>query len=507
MLSIELPSFSMLMTISEASELAIRFISCLQSRCSASAAIVTRADALRCFFSNDQDLCDAQVPSPSKQTCTAVLVRAISNQIWPQLHNLLLEFQGAFSESIQLNVQVAWPSSGGFATSPGWVSDPVLSALMTAGLRHCQILRARLPANAIVVIVDFQGLYGFFSEAFDLECSDPSPPRDACRVELSWTDMQVVRKEQLRRLEQSRMELQQQIEKVASESRRQLEQSRMELKQRVEKVALESRQQLQCEVLRRMSLLPSFLDRQQREQTVPRTDAVYDFVVGLMRTSCVSHRLNIRSEVMCDPPGLEVLDVLQLTNGAFLQKYSAERSLIAERVADGCSAVAGLEPMLPQVGISNLNEALLCHGAPADTIQKIISSGFDPRRGGEYTGQLFGHGTYFAQNSSKCCLYNELSRTDGIPFRSESPWKMLLCRVLLGQTLRTDQSCRGIRKPPDQEDGTPYDSITALTRQEGGIVDMQEYVVFKEAHALPMFLVSYRHSSTCECHLCRGGAF
>ena len=55
---------------------------------------------------------------------------------------------------------------------------------------------------------------------------------------------------------------------------------------------------------------------------------------------------------------------------------------------------------------------------------------------------------------------------------------------------------------PDRQDGEPYDSITALTKEHGGRVDHMEFVIFKEQMALPQYLIYYRHAEDCWCHNC-----
>ena len=52
-----------------------------------------------------------------------------------------------------------------------------------------------------------------------------------------------------------------------------------------------------------------------------------------------------------------------------------------------------------------------------------------------------------------------------------------------------------------------HDSVMGEVRARGGSVDHREYVAFKEAQALPVAVVSYRHRpGVCRCCRCAGGA-
>jgi hypothetical protein len=51
-----------------------------------------------------------------------------------------------------------------------------------------------------------------------------------------------------------------------------------------------------------------------------------------------------------------------------------------------------------------------------------------------------------------------------------------------------------------------FDSVLGQSRAEGGIVDHREYVVFDKAQAVPIAVVTYRHSAACKCSRCSSGA-
>ena len=76
---------------------------------------------------------------------------------------------------------------------------------------------------------------------------------------------------------------------------------------------------------------------------------------------------------------------------------------------------------------------------------------------------------------------------------------MLVARVLLGKVYWADL-LMSIHKAP-----TGFDSVGALTRSEGGSVDHREFAIFKEAQTLPLCVIRYSHSISCQCQLCTRG--
>jgi hypothetical protein len=47
-----------------------------------------------------------------------------------------------------------------------------------------------------------------------------------------------------------------------------------------------------------------------------------------------------------------------------------------------------------------------------------------------------------------------------------------------------------------------FHSILGQSAASGGRVDHREYVVFKEAQAVPLAVVTYRHAASCRCARC-----
>ena len=153
---------------------------------------------------------------------------------------------------------------------------------------------------------------------------------------------------------------------------------------------------------------------------------------------------------------------------------------------------------------SQINEVLLFHGAPQSVLEKIHKGGFDPLRGGEGAGKLFGAGTYFTPCFSKADLYTDPDRHK--PVCKRAARHVMVAKVIVGNfhlDKHGDHDSQGRRRPPDDRDtGMSLDSVLAATRKEGGAVDLPEAVIFHSQQALPMFIITYRHAENCPCHMC-----
>ena len=143
----------------------------------------------------------------------------------------------------------------------------------------------------------------------------------------------------------------------------------------------------------------------------------------------------------------------------------------------------------------NLNEVLLFHGAPNSKINGILSSGFDPRYAGTGTGAMFGQGSYFAHNASKCFRYagSHGSANEGTNLRQ----KVFIVRALLGNPHYQKTMCPDRRMAPANSD-----SVVAISKAEGGCVDHREYILYDGASILPLYVVEFEHLSDCRCQMC-----
>ncbi|CAE7765672.1 Tnks [Symbiodinium sp. CCMP2456] len=234
-------------------------------------------------------------------------------------------------------------------------------------------------------------------------------------------------------------------------------------------------------------------------------------IYAVLMRSMASHRKEIKSLEWCPPPEVVVTRFVEVKNPVRQGLYEAGLHEVLQRNPNGCSPIPDITALschCAQFGSMDLNEFLLFHGCPLHTCEQIASRGFDPQRGGEVVGAMFGRGTYFAQNASKSDFYTTCSECSGDAAHGDCSHPhgercLVLARVLLGQSLPvTTEKLKGITRAPERQDGEPYDSITALTREHGGRVDHMEFVIFKEQMALPQYLIYYRHAEDCWCHNC-----
>ncbi|CAK0884584.1 unnamed protein product [Prorocentrum cordatum] len=215
------------------------------------------------------------------------------------------------------------------------------------------------------------------------------------------------------------------------------------------------------------------------------------------------HRESYRSSVYGDPPQLDIIRVRSVANTRLQKQYVAKlENLEGKRRHGMCSPIAALSHL--KVPVSrydyDLNEHFLFHGAVPSTLEKICKGGFNPQRGGEATGKLFGTAAYFAANSSKADDYTE-ERANQLA--KNATRTLIVSRVALGESFRTLRPMEQATKPPDNDDGVDFDSVWADTLTNGGCVDHLEVMIYSEAQALPVALVDYRHAASCNCAFCR----
>ena len=140
----------------------------------------------------------------------------------------------------------------------------------------------------------------------------------------------------------------------------------------------------------------------------------------IFQSSLVSHRLERQSQKWCLPPNVTVTRIVEVQNPARQGLYEAARREVLQRDPSGCPGIPNMEALnCAEPGSVNLNEHLLFHGCPVPKCELIARRGFDPQRGGEAVGAMFGKGTYFAQNASKSDLYTTCaSCADDADFKS-----------------------------------------------------------------------------------------
>ncbi|CAE8638109.1 unnamed protein product [Polarella glacialis] len=234
---------------------------------------------------------------------------------------------------------------------------------------------------------------------------------------------------------------------------------------------------------------------------LPTASPVWRLLSGLFVGSAAKHRRDLRSANFCEAPALEVEQIRSVVNPRLLQSYLAELDSILGKHRGGCTAIPELEHLRLPPGLfrPDLNEHLLFHGALPESVEKICKGGFDPRRGGEGVGAMFGTATYFAINASKSDIYTE----EFARRRQRSAQRtMIVARVALGTCLRTGEPQQKWSRPPDGPDGLPFDSVWAANAASGGCVDHVEVMIYDKSQAIPMFLVDYRHTEQCRCAEC-----
>ena len=111
----------------------------------------------------------------------------------------------------------------------------------------------------------------------------------------------------------------------------------------------------------------------------------------------------------------------------------------------------------------------------------IIQTGFDPHRIGTNIPRFmrFGHGFYFAPNSSKCHDYTVGVEEYGVR-------ALLVCLVASGTKFETTSDHTRLTQAPQQ-----YDSVFG---KAGGTLNYPEVVVYKKEAILPQFAILYRHN-------------
>ena len=240
---------------------------------------------------------------------------------------------------------------------------------------------------------------------------------------------------------------------------------------------------------------------------------VHSALSNLFLASMTCHREAIGSDQFCDPPQVEITRICEIMNPYIQRKYRHAREGLVRRRPSGCAPPPEISAFNCAVadGHVSMNECLLFHGCPMGAVESIMENGLDPQRGGEGVGSAFGSGAYFAENASKSDFYTTCSQCCSCKDckHPQAERCIFVVRVLLGETKvvtgqvlkdykEKKQECRSWKRAPEG-----CDSVTAENRQNGGVVDHREFVVYKEQQSLVRWLIYYRHKSDCECHNCK----
>jgi hypothetical protein len=104
-------------------------------------------------------------------------------------------------------------------------------------------------------------------------------------------------------------------------------------------------------------------------------------------------------------------------------------------------------------------------------------------------GLRYGRGLYFSRTSSKSDGYAHGSERD-LPHGKHRV--MFLCKVCVGRTHRTAQDRLEQSAVNDLIASGRADSVTGLTKADGGALDYEENVVYDESAAIPSYLIVYK---------------
>merc|ERR1712039_432054 len=129
------------------------------------------------------------------------------------------------------------------------------------------------------------------------------------------------------------------------------------------------------------------------------------------------------------------------------------------------------------------NEVWLFHGTKPIAAELITSDDFRVDLAGTSAGSLYGRGIYFGENSTKADEYSREDPKTGL-------FTMLICRVMLGQLLYSDEKLPDPRKCEEQCLRGPYHSILGDRLKVRGT--FREFCVFDEDQVYPSYIVSYR---------------
>eukprot|EP01047_Picozoa_sp_COSAG01_P044025 COSAG01_NODE_3950_length_5502_cov_2.057561_1_plen_979_part_00 len=166
----------------------------------------------------------------------------------------------------------------------------------------------------------------------------------------------------------------------------------------------------------------------------------------------------------------EIVEVLQIRNNALTKRYEEYRSRLP----------AG-------------NEITLFHGCSDSAIVSIAEQGFLKSKQKTGTWQRFGHGFYFAKDSSKAHEY-PLDDMDSLTKGTDHTRSLLMCKVARGKVLKTTEDIKHLTEAP-----RGYHSVHGqATKGRKGGLKYDEIVVYEEAAVLPYAVVKYRFTKKVE---------
>ena len=244
------------------------------------------------------------------------------------------------------------------------------------------------------------------------------------------------------------------------------------------------------------------------------SSAQYRMVEDLMTQHVVQHKSScgLVPGTNRKPTGFDVVGVDLVQNPHLWTSYKVKQRAMGEYdlAAEEGSQHLQQNPLKTTLLDRSTNEYYLFHGCGhmmtgCDVIEIIQDTGFNNRLSN--ISGMFGGGLYFADLSSKsnqyvpctACYKGSIGRDPCKCEAVEKPYRMLLCRVLLGRIkvckVYREEDYKQQHQPLQQRDA-PYDSVLGEDMQHGGdALSFREIVVYDPAQIYPEFVVHYRRKA------------
>jgi chemotaxis protein histidine kinase CheA len=220
-------------------------------------------------------------------------------------------------------------------------------------------------------------------------------------------------------------------------------------------------------------------------------------VQAVITSTCISRHIGIgRDSHGLKHTGFKVVRVQRIENPLLWSKYQIEREGVRANLPPGgpssatqldCYSAALWKAFQIQIDV---NEALLWHGTKPDLWDPISRQGLDERLA---SNGMFGHGIYFAENSSKSDEYI-------VPDHNGNCY-IFFVRVCLGEVHSTLAATSGMKRPPPRSDkpSALFDSVRAECQEHAKYgkpaAQLQRYrelIVFDRKLTYPELLVTFK---------------
>eukprot|EP00929_Paragymnodinium_shiwhaense_P057698 TRINITY_DN28888_c0_g1_i1.p1 TRINITY_DN28888_c0_g1~~TRINITY_DN28888_c0_g1_i1.p1 ORF type:complete len:696 (+),score=118.32 TRINITY_DN28888_c0_g1_i1:70-2088(+) len=194
------------------------------------------------------------------------------------------------------------------------------------------------------------------------------------------------------------------------------------------------------------------------------------------------------------PKGYTVKSVRRNENSHNFQEFFAKRTELGTRIAEGgpvsiakfanIKTVMALRNVIGDDGRlrDDCNEWYLWHGTNLEVAEKICATDFQVSCAGTNTGTLYGRGLYFAESITKADEYAKANTAGN--------YAVLLCRVLGGKVLYTDEVSPNPEDLVHQCVEGPYDSVLGDRERIRGT--FREFVLFDSEDVYPEYIVEYQ---------------